>query len=188
MLSITNYTDQELVIQLQAAGEAAFTQIYNRYWERLFFMAHKRLSSAEDAKEVIQNIFFTLWQKRDQLQIQNLSLYLAAMTRYAVYRHLANEKRRTGLIKDFSNTESKETTGSFDIDNKQLLDILAQLTNELPENYRVIFVHHKLLDQPLDQVAEELGVSSRTAERYVEKVMTIMRNHRSKLAFTKFML
>jgi RNA polymerase sigma-70 factor (ECF subfamily) len=188
MLSLTNYTDQELVIQLQAGNEAAFTQLYNRYWERLFFMAHKRLSSAEDAKEIIQTIFFTLWQKRNHLQIQNLSLYLAAMTRYAVYRHLANEKRRTGLIKDFSHAESKKITDSFDIDNKQLLDILTQLTNELPETYRIIFIHHKLMDQPLDQVAEELGVSSRTAERYVEKVMNIMRNHRSKLAFTKFML
>jgi RNA polymerase sigma-70 factor (ECF subfamily) len=185
---ITNYTDQELIIELQANNEAAFTELYNRYWERLFFMAHKRLSSAEDAKEVLQNVFFTLWQKRNHLQIQNLSLYLAAMTRYAVYRYLANEKRRTGLIKDFNNSGSKRTADSFDIDNKQLLDMLTQLTNQLPEIYRVIFIYHKLLDQPLEQVAGELGLSSRTAERYVGKLMNIMRNYRNKLAFRKFML
>ena len=181
----TNDSDQELLKQLQANDDSAFSQIYNRYWERLFFMAHKRLSSAEDAKEIIQNIFFTLWQKRNQLQIENLSLYLAAMTRYAVYRYLADEKRRTGLIKDFS-SGSKKTADSFDIENRQLLDILTQLTNDLPATYRIIFIHHKLMDQPLEQVAEELGVSSRTAERYVEKVMSIMRNHRNKLAFTTF--
>lgn len=188
MQSIPNDTDQELVIQLQANSEAAFTRIYNRYWERLFFMAHKRLSSAEDAKEIIQNIFFTLWQKRNHLQIQSLSLYLTAMTRYAIYRHLANEKRRTGLIKELGNAEAKRMNVCLDIDNKQLLDILTQLTNELPETYRLIFIHHKLLDQPLEKVAEELGLSSRTAERYVGKVMSIMRNYRSKLAFTKLML
>jgi len=98
-----------------------------------------------------------------------------------------SEKRRTGLLKDFSNG-SKKTADSFDIDNRQLLDILTQLTNGLPATYRIIFIHHKLMDQPLDQVAEELGVSSRTAERYVEKVMSIMRNHRNKLAFTLFIL
>jgi len=183
----THDSDQELLKQLQANNDSAFSQIYNRYWERLFFMAHKRLSSADDAKEIIQNIFFTLWQKRNQLQIENLSLYLAAMTRYAVYRYLADEKRRTGLLKDFSNG-SKKTADSFDIDNRQLLDILTQLTNGLPATYRIIFIHHKLMDQPLEQVAEELGVSSRTAERYVEKVMSIMRNHRNKLAFTLFIL
>ena len=183
----THDSDQELLKQLQANNDSAFSQIYNRYWERLFFMAHKRLSSADDAKEIVQNIFFTLWQKRNQLQIENLSLYLAAMTRYAVYRYLADEKRRTGLLKGFSNG-SKKTADSFDIDNRQLLDILTQLTNGLPPTYRIIFIHHKLMDQPLEQVAEELGVSSRTAERYVEKVMSIMRNHRNKLAFTLFIL
>jgi len=185
---LTNNTEQELLKQLQAGNESAFTEIYTRYWERLFFLAHKRLSSADDAKEIIQNIFFTLWQKRERLQIQNLSLYLAAMTRYAVYRYLGNRKRREGVIRDFGVGEAKRTAVEFDIENKQLLDILTQFTADLPENYRIIFLHHKLLDRPLDQVAEELGVSSRTAERYVDKVMSIMRSHRSKLASVFFML
>jgi RNA polymerase sigma-70 factor (ECF subfamily) len=183
----TNDIENLLLTQLRAGNEASFTKIYNLYWERLFFIAHKRLHSAEDSKEIIQNVFFTLWQKREQLDIQNLPLYLAAMVRYAIYRHIANEKRREGLIRNFSLTESGKVTDCFDIDNKQLIDILTHFTTGLENNYRIIFIQHKLMDQPLDRVAEQLGVSPRTAERYVEKVMSIMRQHLQKLAATIFL-
>jgi RNA polymerase sigma-70 factor (ECF subfamily) len=178
--SNTTYTETELLAQLKEGNQAAFTAIYNRYWEKLFFIAHKRLSSAEDAKEVVQNIFFNLWQKRDRLQIENLELYLAAMARYAVYRHLANKKRREGLLEKVS--KENQQTEIFDIDNKQFLEILVHLSNELPHNYRVVFIQYKLQDRPLAEVAEELGVSIRTAERYVDKLMGAMREFRSKLA------
>lgn len=185
---ISSDAEQEELSRLTKGDERAFTEIYNRYWERLFFMAYKRISSTEDAKEIIQNVFLTLWQKRGSLQIQNLSLYLAAMTRYAVYRHLSNEKRREDQLKNIRHSEVHKVADSFDLDNKQLLDILSSLSNELPEKYRLVFIHHKLLDRPLEEVAEQLGVSPRTAEGYVAKVMEIMRQHRRKLSFSIFML
>ncbi len=173
-----NDTETNLLSLLRAGDEQAFTQIYNLYWEKLFFIAHKRLQSAEDAKEIVQNVFFTLWQKRAHLEIQHLSFYLAAMTRYAVYRHLGNEKRKAGLLSRFRG--QGQHADPFDIDNKQLLDLLVRFSEDLPENYRIVFLHHKLLDEPLESVAKQLGVSPRTAERYVGKVMSIIRHRLQK--------
>ena len=182
------YTDEQLLKQLQTGNEAAFTEIYNRYGKLLFFMTHKRLSSVEDAKEIVQTVFFNLWEKREKLIIQSLPLYLAGMTRFAIYRFLGNEKRRSDILRNFQQTQRHKITENFDLDNKQLLEILTQLTNKLPEKYRFVFIHHKLLDRPLEEVAEHLGVSPRTAEGYVTKVMEIMRHHRKKLSFTILML
>jgi len=181
----TNHTSAELLSRLKTDDERAFTQIYNLYWEKLFFIAHKRLQSVEDAKEIVQNVFFTLWQKRQHLEIQNLPFYLSAMTRYAIYRHLANEKRKAGLHRKFG--AQKKAFDCPDIDNRQLLDLLMQFSRELPENYRIVFIHHKLMDEPLEAVAEQLGVSPRTAERYVGKVMHIMR-HRLEFLRTNLFL
>jgi RNA polymerase sigma factor (sigma-70 family) len=144
-------------------------------------MAHKRLVSAEDAREVLQNVFFSLWNKREKLDIQSLPLYLAGMTRFAVYRYLSNEKRRTNLLRNLQKSQGHRVADIFDLDNKQLLDILTRFTEELPDKYRIVFIHNKLLDKPLEEVARQLGVSPRTAEAYVAKVMRIMRNHRHRL-------
>lgn len=183
MLLYSTYTDEQLLPLLKQGNEAAYTEIYNRYWQRLFFIVHKRIPVAEDAKELLQNIFFTLWDKRAQLEILSLPAYLAAMARYAVYRHLAGEKRREEKLDQLQGITVADT---FDLDNKQLLEILTSLTNELPERYRLLFIQHKLLDRPLEEVAAELGISTRTAEGYVTKLMQIMRNYRHKL--TVFLL
>ncbi|GAO43070.1 RNA polymerase sigma factor [Flavihumibacter petaseus] len=180
------HIEPELLRQLKAGSEAAFTRIYHLYWERLFFMAHKRLGMREDAREVVQNIFLTLWQKKESLDIQSLPLYLGAMTRYAVYRHLANEKRRESHLKHLQNKQARFVAETIDLENKQLIEILTRLSNDLPEKYRVVFIHHKLLDQPLEDVAARLGVSPRTAEAYVARVMAIMRQQMQKLAYAIF--
>lgn len=183
MQSSAVYSEEGLLRRLKAGEETAFTEIYNQYWQQLFFMAHKRLQSGEDAREIVQNVFLTLWSKRQQLEIQSLPMYLAAMTRYAIYRHLANEKRRADQVRQLELT-TNPMEKVFDLDTKQFLEILTRLSNALPEKYRLVFIHHKMLDRPLEEVARELGVSPRTAEDYVTRVMAIMRKHRRRLAFS----
>lgn len=78
------------------------------------------------------------------------------MTRYAIYRHLANESRRAEVYKLHEAAESHKKMAVFDIDNKQLLEILTRYAGELPEKYSMVFLHHKLLDRPLEEVAQEL--------------------------------
>ncbi|HEY9258466.1 sigma-70 family RNA polymerase sigma factor [Chitinophaga sp.] len=183
----TSHTDEQLVQLLYNGNEGAFNEIYNRYWKLLLFIAHKRLGNAEDAREILQNVFFNLWNKRAQLSIQSLSQYLTGMTRYAVYRHLANESRRAAVYKSHEIAESNRKMEMFDIDNKQLLEILARYAGELPEKYSIVFLHHKLLDRPLEEVAQELGVSPRTAEGYIAKVMEVMRKQLHKLSTAVWM-
>ena len=187
MIDSSPDTELHLLEQLRLGSEDAFTAIYKLYWEKLFFVAFKRLQVADDAKEVVQEVFLTLWQKRNTLQIQSLPLYLSAMTRYAVYRMTANNVRKKDQLKEKSH-QAQKSIGALDLDNKQLLDILVQLSNELPEKHRIVFIHHKMLDQPLDEVAQMLGVSVRTAEGYTAKVMEFMRRHRQKLSLSAYIL
>ena len=178
---MSEINDIALLDLLKDGDETAFTEIYNQYWERLYFMAHKRLQSAQDAEEIVQQVFLTLWHKRASLSIQSLPFYLSAMVRYAVYRHFANEQRaseRTGTLQ----AVAPDMAPAFDIDNRQLIDILNKFADDLPAKHRIVFLQHKLLDRPLDEVASELGVSLRTAEGYVTHVMQLMRKRRESLA------
>jgi RNA polymerase sigma factor (sigma-70 family) len=181
LANYATYSDEQLVKLLKNSDDAAFTEIYHRYWQQLFFVVHKRLQSASDSKEVIQNVFLNLWEKRTVINISSLPAYLAGMARYAVYRFWANEERSKSFL---ATVPSSDTTELLDIENKQFLEMLTKFSDTLPEKYRIIFISHKLLDQPLEQVAKDLGVSPRTAERYVSKVMEIMCAQREKVAFS----
>ena len=177
MIAYRSYTDIELTALLRQGSEASFTEIFNRYWDKLYFIAHKHLKSPQAAEEVVQDVFMTLWQKRETLSIRSLPLYLAAMTRYAVYRNLAWQQKYS---KTEINTLKAEpsTSGELEaMDNKLLLEIIEKLSNSLPEKCRMVFIQNKLLDIPLHQVADTLNISPKTAEAHLTKALKSVRTH-----------
>jgi len=175
LIAYCSYTDIELTALLRQGSEASFTEIFNRYWDKLYFIAHKHLKSPQAAEEVVQDVFMTLWQKRETLSIRSLPLYLAAMTRYAVYRNLAWQQKygKTGIsaLKAEPSTSRELET----IDNKLLLEIIEKLANHLPEKCRMVFIQNKLLDIPLHQVADSLNISPKTAEAHLTKALKVIR-------------
>ena len=84
--------DDQLTALLREGEERAFDEIYTRYWDKLYYTAHRMVKSAAVAEEITQDTFMLLWIKRETLEIQSLGPYLAAMLRYEVYRYLAKTK------------------------------------------------------------------------------------------------
>ena len=171
----SSHTDTALTALLRQGNEAAFTEIFNRYWDKLYFIAHKHLKSSQASEEIVQDVFMTLWEKRESLSIHSLPLYLAAMTRYAVYHNLAWQKKHKSvdmhdLKADYSTNRDLEY-----LDNKLLLEIIEKLSNQLPNKCRMVFVQNKLLDIPLQQVADDMNISPKTAEAHLTKALKSMR-------------
>ena len=170
------YTDESLVSSLKEGDREVFAEIYNRYWDKLFFVAHRRLKSSTDAEEIVQNVFVSLWQKRETLDIQVLGLYLSAMTRYAVYKFLAAEKRKLEVETKASSQMHKVVKPDAEIDHRAVVELVHKLAGFLPEKCRLVFIHNKLLDQPLDEVAKALDISIKTAEAHITKALKIVRS------------
>jgi RNA polymerase sigma-70 factor (family 1) len=174
--TINLLTDNELVNLLKEGDEAAFTEIYNRYWDKLYFIAYKLLKDAEGAEEIVQEVFLTLWKKKEALTIQSLTQYLAAMARYAVYRHLAKEKQLKAQ-ENIIGMSNAADIAEMNIDDKMLLEIIYKLSNKLPEKCRLVFQYNKLQDISLADVAEQLNISQKTAEGHLTKALRTIRTN-----------
>ena len=169
-------TDDELTLLLQQGDEPAFTHIYNSYWKKLYYIAYKLLKDTDAAEEIVQEVFLTLWKKKEGLNIQSVNHYLGAMTRYAVYRYLAKEKNCKIKEHDVA-LKNTEAICEIDIDNKILLEIITELSNKLPEKCRLVFQYNKLQDLSLTEVAEKLNISQKTAEAHLTKALRIIRTN-----------
>jgi len=167
-------SDDELTLLLKIGNDAAFTHIYNTYWKKLYYIAYKLLKDTVAAEEIVQDVFLTLWRKKEGLNIACLNQYLGAMTRYAVYRYVAKEKQfKTG--EDNVAAMNAVAVSEIDVDNKILLEIITELSNKLPEKCRLVFQYNKLQDQSLAEVAERLNISQKTAEAHLTKALRIIR-------------
>jgi RNA polymerase sigma-70 factor (family 1) len=166
--------DDELTQLLREGDEHAFTYIYNNYWKKLYYIAYKLLKDTDGAEEIVQEVFLTLWRKKEELAILNVNNYLGAMTRYAVYRHLSKEKQFKTREDALGQLNAGAIT-EIDIDNKILLEIVTELSNKLPGKCRLVFQYNKLQDMSLADVAAELNISQKTAEAHLTKALRLIR-------------
>src|SRR5690606_8884838 len=65
-----NLSDQQLMDLFSSKDEAAFKELYNRYWDTLLDAAFKRLGSIEQSEEIVQDIFISLYLRQETLHIK----------------------------------------------------------------------------------------------------------------------
>ena len=172
---IGSYTHTEIVQRLQAGDELAFTLIYNHFWDKLYVTALARLKDEFLAEEVVQMVFLRLWDKRENIEIQNLSAYLAAMTRYGVYEQMAQATKKLEKEQYWSIQGRKTTSHDLEIEQKFMLHFIRELTHELPEKCRLVFIYNKLEDQSIADVAARMNISRKTAEAHLTKALRFIR-------------
>ena len=78
MRSYKKLSDAELTDLIRSEDRHAFTEIYNRYWKKLFTTAANKIDDLHEAEDIVQQIFITIWNRRTQLEIKTtLGAYLA---------------------------------------------------------------------------------------------------------------
>lgn len=81
-LSDQGLSDQDLIERLYAGQLGALQAIYRRYSRLVYTLAHRVLHSSEEAEEITQDVFVTLWEKGGyRPERGGLSGYLSMMAR-----------------------------------------------------------------------------------------------------------
>jgi len=82
----------ELLVKLLRVGEQdAFEEIYRRYWQKLLRLAQFKLRSKETIEEILQDLFISLWEKRENVLIENLEAYLNTSLRYLIINQIKKQ-------------------------------------------------------------------------------------------------
>ena len=164
--------DFDLSRLLQQGDERAFSEIYKRYWEKLYLIANKRLNDSAEAEEIVQDIFCKLWRRRDTfLLTKGFDNYFAVAVKFEVINRIAKKSRHAVLKKEISliYTETDNSTVE-DLNLRELKKQFQDLVNALPEKCRMVFKlrYEKYYTQY--QIAQELHISEKTVEAHLAKV------------------
>jgi len=177
MNAYRNYTDQELAGLLGSGGETVFREIYERYWDKLYILARKRMDDPLEAEEIVQDIFCNLWRKRESLLVsKGLNNYFSVAVKYEVINRLAKQARATAYHKETANSLSESDISTLQqLDYQELLKQLEVSVSALPEKCRIVFKMQQEEGFSQQQIADKLGIAEKTVEAHLSRARKTLR-------------
>src|SRR5690606_36138568 len=159
----TRYTDTKLLALLGQGDERAFSTLYQRYWKKLFVIASNRLDHPEDAEEIVQDIFASLWRRRAVLKHDlDFPTYLAVSVKYRVIKMMGKHYLQTQYVDSLAARDWIDGSAQESLAFDELRERLAIYVAPLPERCRLVsqLNRHKGFSQK--QIASELSISEKT--------------------------
>jgi RNA polymerase sigma-70 factor (family 1) len=172
------FTDEILLKLLKAGDGTALEEIYRRYGETVFLTALKKVRSKETAEELVQNLFVSLWARREQLDIQQLEPYLQSSIRYRVIDYIKSKivhERYHQFAKEQSNTD--ESTSESRILLQELTIAIDNTIKKLPQKTQEIFRLSRYENRSIKEIAQYMNLSEKAVQYHVTQSLKFMRLH-----------
>lgn len=167
-------SDTHLLLLSQQDNGLAFRQLYDRHWKRLYLFSLKLLKDETEAKDVVQEVFFTLWSKRKELEINNIKAYLFATTKYKCLESLRRKRLDTTFL-DKAHFFLGENNVEKEIHFKETQNILAKRIDLLPSKTRQIFKMSRYDELTNKEIAYKLNISTKTVEYHITQSIKQLR-------------
>lgn len=159
----TELTEERKLMQRCVEGDReAFATLYSYYSPLLYKTIYPLTQkSKEDAEEIIQELFLTIWSKRDKmLTIKSFRPFVFRLARNRVI----DWYRKNEVKKDYSTFYSENSQGevisvSDDLLFEEYYSIAMDAIGKLPARQKQIFNLRHDNDLSLDEIAGELQIS-----------------------------
>jgi len=170
-------TDTQLVDLLKSGDHAAFTEIYKRFSGLLYSYAFKLTGDTDTAKDLVQELFISLWDKREKTELlTSLSSYLYSAVRYKFLKLIAHQKIKSAYAERFLNILEQ---GSWAIDHyitdKELAAEVEKLVSSLPKKQARIFALSRLEYRSHEEIAQEMELSEKTVKNIMSQAVKNLR-------------
>lgn len=153
----------------------AFGSIYERYWARLFNAACKRTGDEDSAKDITQDIFLQLWQRRQELEIDNLPAYLLTSVRNNVFKYMEKQQRYipiSELVEQLLSS-GEYTDGQLAI--TELMAGFAKLLERLTPSQQEIFRLRFEEEMGTLDIARRLNIAQKTVQNQLTRSVAQIR-------------
>jgi RNA polymerase sigma-70 factor (family 1) len=177
MSTYCNHSDEQLATLLTGGDENAFREIYVRYNSLLFIYAYRKLQDKEEAKDVVQEVFATLWRNRNQLNIQTTLtgyLYKSVLNRILnIFRHKEFSKVYIDSIAHLIDADQSSTDHL--IREKEIRVLIETEIAALPARMREVFELRRKEYLSNKQISERLNLSEHTVATQIKRALKLIR-------------
>jgi RNA polymerase sigma-70 factor (ECF subfamily) len=181
-MEIHSLPDRQLLSLFCDGNRHAFDVIYDRYWNSLYRTSFRILEDEAKAKDVVQEVFLSFYEKAGTRAIANVKGYLFQCAKFQCFMQL-----RSGRISEKHLQRMNQVIMANLVeeayDASELEHLLEESMALLPEKCRQVFYLSRFEFLSNIKIAEQLNISPKTVESQMTKALKSL-----KMAVQKFVI
>ena len=172
--------DIELVRSIKQGDPRSFELLFRRLYPRLCAYAQKFIHDENDSREIVQELFYTIWKNRDRLdEKQSIQAYLFTSTKNKCLNLLELKKNRSKQAEMlwflYVNQSTENNNSHHVLLAKELERDFNSALENLPKECRKIFELNRIEGLQYQEIASRLEISIKTVETQMSRALSKLR-------------
>ena len=178
-----------IIKRAQAGDMMAFEEIVRNYEERVFLIAVKIAKNEQDAEDIAQNVFITIFRKIDSFGFKS-SFYswLYRITMNTAFNHIKAKKHDEFLTNDDNSDRNIIVSGDEStnvVEGEVFQRAMKNALNELPEKQKTVFIMKYDQQLKIKEIASILDLHQGTVKKYLfranEKLRILLKPYKEEM-------
>lgn len=164
-----------------------FNEIYSKYKVIVYNVALHYSQSIEDAEEITQDVFVSLYEKvqffREDASLKTW-IYKITVNKSLDFLRAKKRQKRFAFITSIFTPDSTKTieipTSShpgIELEEKENLNRLFNCINKLPENQKTVIILLKVEQISQKETAEIMGLTTKAVESLFQRAKNNLKSH-----------
>jgi RNA polymerase sigma-70 factor, ECF subfamily len=165
--------ESEIIRRIRQGDIKEFETLFRSSYASLVKYAGTLIKDQDTAEEIVQDLFFRLWQNKEKLNIESsLNGYLFRSVHNSCLHHIEHLKvvsrhAREAALEPETGTEDPAEMLQY----SELQAKIARILERLPERCGKIFCMNRFEGMKYSEIAEKLSVSVKTVEANMGKAL-----------------
>ena len=177
--TVTLHTPDEQLLQQMADGNRkAFSEMYKRYWEDLFITAAKALRGKEEAADVVQDVFLSLWNRRNELNLQgSLAAYLHTSVRYKCIHYIEKNITHRDYIVQLAEVaiSASSPNAEINLQLKEMQQTIKNTVSKMPPKMQVVYKLSRQEHLSYKEISDCMNISVETVKKHIQHALRLIK-------------
>ncbi|WP_341903835.1 RNA polymerase sigma-70 factor [Fluviicola taffensis] len=174
-MKYTGVEEKQVITQVVTGDLNTFEMVFRDYYKPLVRYGSTFLKDSDEAEDVVQQVFVSLWEKRTQLDIHtSIRAVLYKSVQNACLNKIKHLKIRAGYAEDLKATVVQHDS-SDPVQVNELNERIQVAVENMPEQCGRIFKMSRFEQLRYQEIADQLGLSVKTIENQMGKALKIVR-------------
>jgi len=173
--------DKEILKRFKEGDAEAFDALYHRYSKKLFHFALGLIKDQEISKDLVQEVFVNLWEKRSQVDLSmNFDNYIFTITYNSIRKYFRKKSIETKYIDQLlQNSPGTLESADGTVIYLELLELANKTIEKLSPKRKIVYKLSRQEGLKIKEIASKLNISARTAENHLAQAVKFLKEELS---------